>query len=191
MRFCAVTKFVMLAPDGAFASPDVSSRGGGGPSHRHDRRLGRRRCARWLGSRLGRDRSARRSRDWDSGRDLRRVSPLSGVPRLTTAVTSPRPAPQVFMPVIAGTVLIALALPIFIVAGWPIDGWVIAATLWVASQIFGYLLVRMRLGGNLAASGVVAVSDPWVGLAAALTYALAYTVELVLSLVSYFGNPPL
>ena len=85
----------------------------------------------------------------------------------------------------------------------------IAATLWVASQLFGYLLVRMRSGGNLAASGVaavgmmtraivvmgvifvVALSDPWVGLAAALTYALAYTVELVLSLVSYFGNPPL
>ena len=46
---------------------------------------------------------------------------------MTTAVTSPRPAPQVFMPVIAGTVLIALALPIFLVAGWPLDGWVIAA----------------------------------------------------------------
>ena len=38
---------------------------------------------------------------------------------------------------------------------------------------------------------VVALSDPWVGLAAALTYGLAYTVELILSLVSYFGNPPL
>jgi hypothetical protein len=38
---------------------------------------------------------------------------------------------------------------------------------------------------------VVAVSDPWVGLAAALTYAFAYTVELLLSLVSYFGKPPL
>ena len=128
---------------------------------------------------------------------------------MTTAVTSPRPAPHVFMPVIAGTALIALALPIFLVAGWPLDGWVLAATLWVASQLFGYLLVRMRSGGNLAASGVAAVgmmtraivvlgvifvialSDPSAALAAALTYALAYTVELVLSLVSYFGNPPL
>jgi hypothetical protein len=105
--------------------------------------------------------------------------------------------------------VIALAFPIFLVAGWPLDGWVIAATLWVASQLFGYLLVRLRSGGNLAASGVaavgmltravvvmgvifvVAVSDPWVGLAAALTYAFAYTVELLLSLVSYFGKPPL
>ena len=83
----------------------------------------------------------------------------------------------------------------------------IAATLWVASQLFGYLLVRMRSGGNLAASGVaavgmmtraivvmgvifvVALSDPWVGLAAAVTYALAYTVELVLSLVVVLREP--
>jgi len=128
---------------------------------------------------------------------------------LTTAVTSPRPAPHVLLPVIAGTAVVVLALPIFLVAGWPLNGWVLAATLWAASQLFGYLLVRMRSGGNLAASGVaavgmmtraivvmgvifvVALSEPWVGLAAAVTYALAYTVELVLSLVSYFGNPPL
>ena len=38
---------------------------------------------------------------------------------------------------------------------------------------------------------VVALSDAELGLAAAVTYALAYTVELILSLVSYFGNPPL
>jgi len=37
---------------------------------------------------------------------------------------------------------------------------------------------------------VVAVSDPSLALAAALTYAFAYTVELLLSLVSYFGSPP-
>jgi hypothetical protein len=128
---------------------------------------------------------------------------------MSTTFTSPRPSPSVLLPALAGSAVIALALPIFLVAGWPLDGWVIAATLWVASQLFGYLLVRMRSGGNLAASGVaavgmltravvvmgvifvVAVSDPWVGLAAALTYALAYTVELILSLVAYYGNQPL
>ena len=126
-----------------------------------------------------------------------------------TAITSPRPAPQVLLPALAGSAVIALALPIFLVAGWALDAWLLAATLWIASQVFGYLLVRLRSGGNLAASGVaavgmltrgivvmgvifvVALSDPWVGLAAALTYALAYTIELILSLVSYFGNPPL
>lgn len=126
-----------------------------------------------------------------------------------TAITSPRPAPQVLLPVLAGSAVIALALPIFLVAGWPLEGWLLAATLWVASQLFGYLLVRLRSGGNLAASGVaavgmltrgivvmgvifvVALSDATLGLAAAVTYALAYTVELILSLVSYFGNQPL
>ena len=128
---------------------------------------------------------------------------------MTTAITSPRPAPHVLLPALAGTAIIVLALPIFVVAGWPLNGWVIAATLWLASQLFGYLLVKMRSGGNLAASGVaavgmmtraivvmgvifvVAISDPWAGLAAAVTYALAYTVELILSLVSYYGSPPL
>ena len=126
-----------------------------------------------------------------------------------TAITSPRPAPQVLLPALAGSAVVALALPIFLVAGWPLDGWLLAATLWVASQLFGYVLVRLRSGGNLAASGVaavgmltrgivvmgvifvVALSHPSVGLAAAVTYALAYTVELGLSLVSYFGNQKL
>ena len=126
-----------------------------------------------------------------------------------TAITSPRPAPQVLLPALAGSAVIALALPIFLVAGWALDGWLLAATLWIASQVFGYLLVRLRSGGNLAASGVaavgmltrgivvmgvifvVALSNAEAGLAAALTYALAYTVELILSLVSYFGNPKL
>jgi hypothetical protein len=35
----------------------------------------------------------------------------------------------------------------------------------------------------------VAVSDPWLGLAAALVYAIGYTVELGLSLATYFGGP--
>jgi len=126
-----------------------------------------------------------------------------------TAITSPRPAPQVLLPALAGSAVITLALPIFLVAGWALDGWLLAATLWIASQVFGYLLVRLRSGGNLAASGVaavgmltrgivvmgvifvVALSNAEAGLAAALTYALAYTVELTLSLVSYFGNQAL
>ena len=123
--------------------------------------------------------------------------------------TSPRPAPNALVPVIGGAAAIVAALPIYLVAGWRLGGWLLAATLWLASQAFGYLLLRLRTQGNLAASGVagvgmmaraiavmlvafaVAISDPWLGLAAALTYAFAYSVELLLSLVSYFGNEPL
>ena len=125
------------------------------------------------------------------------------------SITSPCPAPDVLVPALGGAAAIVAALPIYVVAGWRLDAWVLAATLWLASQAFGYLLLRLRTRGNLAAAGVagvgmmtraivvmlvaltVAVSDPWLGLAAALTYAFAYTVELLLSLVSYFGNEPL
>ena len=95
------------------------------------------------------------------------------------------------------------------IAGWRLEAWALAATLWAGSQALAYLLVRLRTKGDLVASGVaafgmmfraiavmvvilaVAVSDPQLGLAAAITYALAYTVELGLSLVTYFGKPPL
>jgi hypothetical protein len=127
---------------------------------------------------------------------------------MSTTFTTPRPAPSVLLPVIAGSAAIALALPIYLVAGWRLSAWLLAATLWVAGQAFGFLLVRLRSIENLAASGVaavgmmvravaviavifiVAISDPPLALAAALTYAFAYTVELLLSVVSYFGNPP-
>ena len=94
----------------------------------------------------------------------------------------------------------------FLAAGWPLQGWLLAATLWVAGQLFALLLARLPLGtGNLAAAGmrgigtsframvigiplvVVAVADERVGLAAALVYVLAFTVELAVSLVEYFG----
>jgi len=123
--------------------------------------------------------------------------------------TSPRAAPSVLLPAIGGAAAIVLALPVYLVAGWRLDAWALAAVLWLASQAFGYLLIRLRTKGNLAAAGVagvgmmtrailvmlvcfaVAVSDPWLGLGAAITYAFAYTIELFLSLVSYFGNEPL
>jgi hypothetical protein len=122
--------------------------------------------------------------------------------------TTPRPAPSIVLPIVAGTGVIVLALPIYLIAGWRIEAWALAATLWAGSQAFSVLLVRLRAKGDLVASGVaafgmmfraiavmvvllvVASSDPHLGLAAAITYALAYTVELGLSLVTYFGNPP-
>lgn len=127
----------------------------------------------------------------------------------TSSVTSPRAAPSVLVPALGGTAAIVAALPVYLVAGWRLEGWVLAATLWLASQAFGYLLLRLRTRGNLAAAGVagvgmmtraiavmlvafaVAVSEPTLGLAVALTYGFAYSVELGLSLVSYFGNEPL
>lgn len=124
------------------------------------------------------------------------------------ALSTPRPLPNRILPVAAAGALILLALPVFLIAGWRISAWALAAVLWAASQGLGLVLARLRLGGaNLAASGVVAfgmmfraiavmvvlvavaVSDSSLALGAALLYALAYTFELGLSIVSYFGGP--
>ncbi|MHB8643418.1 MAG: hypothetical protein ACYDA3_11115 [Gaiellaceae bacterium] len=122
--------------------------------------------------------------------------------------TQPRRAPNTALAAVAGSFVVALALPIFLLAGWRLTGWGIGAVLWVGSQGLGFLLQRLALRtGNLAAAGVVgfgmmfrgiavmvvvlavAVSDAWLGVAAAVTYALAYTAELGLSLVAYYTGP--
>jgi hypothetical protein len=128
---------------------------------------------------------------------------------MSGAWTQPRRPPDVTLPAIAGTIVVALALPIFLVNGWRIEGWLLGAVLWTASQLFGVVLHRVHSRtGNLAAAGVAAfgmmfraiavmvvalivvASDKWLGVAAALVYALAYTAELGLSLVSYYSGPP-
>jgi hypothetical protein len=121
---------------------------------------------------------------------------------------TPRPIPSRTAPITAGAGVIALAMPVFVVAGWPLRGWALAAILWLGAQALGLLLSRLHLGADsLAASGVrgvgmmfrpvavmvvviaVAAGNPEVGVAAGLLYALAYTLELGLSLLTYFGSP--
>jgi hypothetical protein len=122
--------------------------------------------------------------------------------------STPRPVPRRVVPALAGAGLVALALPVFLVAGWPVRGWALGAVLWLAAQVLGLLLARLPLGAdNLAAAGVlgigmmfrpvavmvvaiaVAAQDATLGVAAALVYALAYTLELAVSLLTYFGSP--
>jgi len=122
---------------------------------------------------------------------------------------APRPIPRRLAPALGGGLVIALALPIFLLAGWPLAGWAIAALLWVGSQALGLLLSRLSPSAdNIAGSGVLAfgmmirmlavlvvllvvvASDKDVGLAAALVYGLAYTAELGLSLAGYYSQEP-
>ena len=119
---------------------------------------------------------------------------------------TPRPMPGRLIPMAGGALVLLLALPVFLLAGWRVAGWALGATLWVALQALNVLLARLReRTGNLAAAGVqgfglffkaiallvvlvaVAASDAQLAVAAALTYALAYTFELGVSLVTYFG----
>ena len=106
------------------------------------------------------------------------------------------------MPPLGGALVIVLALPLFLVAGWDLAGWAVAALLWVGVQAFGLLLGRLnpsaalgfglmlRMLGVLVVLVAVAASDPKVGLAAALVYGAAYSAELGLSLASYYGQEP-
>ena|SRR5436190_10289138 len=124
-------------------------------------------------------------------------------------VGTPRPVPGRLVPVAGGALVLLVALVVFLIAGWRISGWALGAVLWLAMQGFNVLLARTRgRAGNLAAAGVqgfalffkaigllvvlvaVAATDPHLAVAAALTYGLAYTFELGLSLVSYFGAAP-
>ena len=121
--------------------------------------------------------------------------------------STPRPMPSRFAPTIAGASVIALALPVFAVASWPLEAWALAAVLWVGAQAFAFVLARLAGDAdNVAAAGmrgigttsrgllvgiplvIVTVSDETVGLAAAALYALAFTIELGVGLAAYFGG---
>jgi hypothetical protein len=125
---------------------------------------------------------------------------------LGTLFSTPRPEPSHLLPAVGSALVIALALPVFVVSGWRLAGWGLAAVLWVGVHALDLLVARARSRTDtLAASGVqvFALFFKSIGLlvvlfaalaasrelavAAALTYALAYTFELGLSLVFYFG----
>lgn len=122
---------------------------------------------------------------------------------------TPRAVPSRLLPALAAAGVIVLALPVFLAAGLPLGGWVLAAVLWLAGELLALLLTRLGVGADkLAASGVVgigmtmrsvavgvvliavAATDARLGLSAALLYAIAYTLELGVSLATYFGQEP-
>ena len=124
------------------------------------------------------------------------------------AWTQPRVAPPALLPAAAGAIVIGVALPIFLIAGWRVTGWALGAVLWAGAEALGTVVQRLRARtGNLAAAGVagylmlfraiaigvvliaVAASDKWLGLAAALVYAAGYSATFGLSLVAYYTGP--
>jgi peptidoglycan/LPS O-acetylase OafA/YrhL len=121
--------------------------------------------------------------------------------------STPRPLPSRLASTLAGATVLALALPVFAVAGWELRAWALAAVLWLGATIFAYVLQRLAGGtDNLAAAGmrgigttsrgllvgiplvIVTVSDESLGIAAALLYAVVFTVELAVGLATYFGG---
>ena len=122
-------------------------------------------------------------------------------------VTTPRPVPSRRVPLMAGSFVILLALPVFAAAQWSLAAWGLGATLWAASEAAAFAVARLPVSAdNLVSSGVagvammfrvlavmavliaVAASNESLALSAALLFAAAYSLELAFSLFLYFGN---
>jgi hypothetical protein len=125
----------------------------------------------------------------------------------TQLLKTPRPVPGRLFPAVGAAVLIGLALPVFLVAGWPVKGWALGAVLWAGLEALSIVIGRLRTrtagvassslqGVELLVKAVAvlavvlaaAQSDASVAAAAIVVYALAYTLELTLSVASYFGT---
>ena len=125
-------------------------------------------------------------------------------------LSTPRPVPGRRAPTLAGAGVVVVALPVFLVAGFPLGGWALAAVLWAAGEALGWWLARLTIGADhLGFSGlaalahsfrgigvmvvllIVTVANRDVGIAAVVLYALAYSLSLGVSLVEYFGGEKL
>jgi hypothetical protein len=122
---------------------------------------------------------------------------------------TPRPLHDRRVPIALGALVILVALPIFLIADWRVEGWALGAVLWAAAQILGVILNKAGIGQpTLRGSGVIAFGmfgrgialavlliviasfDPGLALAGALVYAAAFTAELALGLSMYFAGEP-
>lgn len=120
---------------------------------------------------------------------------------------APRPVPGRRAPALAGAGVVVLAVPVFLVAGFPLAGWALAAVLWAAGEVLSRWLARLPIGADhLGSSGLVALAHSFrgigvmivllavtvanrdVGIAAVAVYGLAYTLSLGVSLVEYFSG---
>src|SRR5438270_4025474 len=155
--FCCYKRYAGGA-DGASRPPLFSAGRGGRCIDRDDPGVRSNRGSGGLAGRIDRVRSRDRRGRRDPGRSLRGLPAVPEFLRVSPGIlTTPRPVPNRVTPIAASAAVLVLALPIFLVAGWRLSAWALAAVLWLAGQGLGLLLVRLRIGlGNLAASGVLA-----------------------------------
>ena len=74
-----------------------------------------------------------------------------------TVFSEPRPEPSHLIPALVGGLVLAIALPVFLVAGWNVAGWGLATSLYVAIHALNLLLAQLReRTSDPAASGVQA-----------------------------------
>jgi len=106
--------------------------------------------------------------------------------------------------------VLVLALPFFLIGGWSLTAWGLAFALWAGVEALDLVAARLAsrdeslrtagLAGFARMSrlfliaivlAAVARADSDLLLPLIAVFALAYTLEFGLSLVSYFGNEPL
>jgi hypothetical protein len=126
--------------------------------------------------------------------------------RADNIFATPRPVPGRLLPAAGGALVLLIALPLFLLADWDLTGWALAAVLWFGLEAIELVLTRLReRTANVAASAVLAfgltfkavvvlavlvaaaATRPHAAVAAAVVYVVAYTFQLGLSLVTYFG----
>lgn len=119
--------------------------------------------------------------------------------------STPRPVPGRRLPALASAAVVLLALPVVLIGGFSLTGWLLAAVLWAAGEALGFWLARVPTGADhLRQSGLVAiamafrgigvmivllaitVADRGTGVVAVIVYALAYTLSLLVALLEYF-----
>src|SRR5262245_33928759 len=125
----------MLPRDGAVRAPRVPTCRGGRAPCRRDTSVHRPRNADRLARGLAQDRPDPRCDRRHPRGDRRRLHPLPR--RLRLMLASSHSVPQGNRPIIASGIVVVAALPLFLIAGWPIAGWGLAAVLWVAAQLIG------------------------------------------------------
>jgi hypothetical protein len=122
-------------------------------------------------------------------------------------LSTPRPVPGRRIPALAGAAIVVLALPVFLIAHFPLAGWALAAVLWIAGEALAWWLAKLPTGADhLGMSGLVALAHSFrgigviivlavvtlasrdVGIAALAVYALAYSLSLGVSLLEYFSG---
>lgn len=121
--------------------------------------------------------------------------------------STPRPVPGRRVPALAGAAVILLGLPVFLVGGFSLKGWALAAVLWAVGEALSVWLRRIPTGADhLRKSGMVAlamsfrgigvmivllavtVANKAVGVSAFALYAFAYSLTLGISLLEYFTS---
>ena len=67
---------------------------------------------------------------------------------LGTLFSTPRSEPDHLLPAAGGTLVIALLLPVIALVGWSIEGWGLAALLWLGLHGLDLVLARVARSGN-------------------------------------------